>query len=872
MKKVKLLADQFLPHHYRLTLSPDKKTMAFTGSVVIQGKKIGRPSNRITLHQKNLKITSATIQHHTKQANSDIHITRINTHETYDEVRLHTEKALHHGEYTLVLEFEGTITRAMNGLYPCFFTKNGSEQQLLATQFESHHAREVFPCIDEPSAKAVFDLTIISPKGETVISNTPIASQTSTKQTTTTVFEPTPIMSTYLLAFVIGELAYKEKVTKDGVAVRAYATPQNIEHTTFALDIAVKTLEFFNDYFDIPYPLKKCDLIALPDFASGAMENWGCITFREHALFVDPKNTSLPSKQYVALVVAHELAHQWFGNLVTMRWWTDLWLNEGFASWIEYLAIDKIFPEWKLWTQFIVDEQQQALKLDALEHTHPVEVPIKHPDEIRTIFDAISYSKGASVIHMLHEYLGAKDFQAGLRYYLKKHAYKNTDTADLWDALEEASEKPVKKFMHAWTSQSGYPLVTAHVEENQLKLSQERFYVNDTAKKQTTRWPVPLLTNDPSLPDTLTATSTKVPLTTSGTHKLNANQSGFYRTFYNPAHLYTLMEHVSRGKYQELDRLGIIADAFEASKAGHIDAVDVLNCIDSYANETSSAVWDVLAGGIASVRTIIADEDVRENMKPYVRHLIAQQQTRLGWNKKPGESYFDQLLRPTILSMAAAADDPDVVSKVTKIFDAMHAPKDAPTELRSEPVYGILRNGVLDPDMRTIVYGTVARNGSDTEFNKLVAMHNASESSEERLNLCMAIAGFKQKKLTKRALSLIKSEHVRLQDVAYWLAYSFSNRFAHQLTWEWVKDNWQWLQENLGNDLAFYRLPIYAARPSSDRAFLKEYTEFFNANMSPAFERSIQQGIEMITWQARWREHNAKSVRTFFAKKSSELQ
>src|SRR6185369_11319931 len=218
-----------------------------------------------------------------------------------------------------------------------------------------------------------------------------------------------------LLAFVYGEMDYLEAKTKQGVIVRTYATPDNVEITSFALETAVKVLDFFNDYFGIDYPLAKCDLIALPDFASGAMENWGCITFREHALLVDPNHTSLGSKQYVALVVAHELAHQWFGNLVTMRWWSDLWLNEGFASWIEYLAVDHLFPEWQMWTQFVVDEQQQALKMDALEHTHPIEVPVYHPDEIRTIFDAISYSKGASVIHMLHDYLGADMFREGLR-------------------------------------------------------------------------------------------------------------------------------------------------------------------------------------------------------------------------------------------------------------------------------------------------------------------------------------------------------------------------------------------------------------------------------------------------------------------------
>src|SRR5690606_38031872 len=248
------------------------------------------------------------------------------------------------------------------------------------------HAREVFPCIDEPEAKATFDLKITAPKDEVVLANTPIKNTQTKGNSQIVSFETTPVMSSYLLAFVIGNLKYKQAKTKNGTVVRAFATPDKVDQVDFSLDVAVKCLEFYNEYFAIPYPLEKCDMVALPDFASGAMENWGCITYREQCMLVDQENTSLPVKEYVAMVVCHELAHQWFGNLVTMRWWTDLWLNEGFASWIEYLAVDHIFPQWNMWTQYIADEQQVALKLDALDNTHAIEIPVKHPDEIRTIF------------------------------------------------------------------------------------------------------------------------------------------------------------------------------------------------------------------------------------------------------------------------------------------------------------------------------------------------------------------------------------------------------------------------------------------------------------------------------------------------------
>jgi puromycin-sensitive aminopeptidase len=412
-KNVKRLFAEFQPKHYILELEPDREAKTFTGMVIISGNKVYRPNERLTFHQSGLTVTSAHIIRHDKKGDEEITVDRINHHGAFDEVRLHAKTKLYPGNYTVRLHFKGKITRPMNGMYPCFFEEDGHEKQLIATQFESHHAREVFPCIDEPEAKATFDLTLTTPAGETVLANTPVKHQETKEGRTKTTFLTTPHMSTYLLAFVYGELGFKEAKTRDGVLVRTYATPHNVQFTDFALDVAVRTLEFYNDYFGIDYPLPKCDMIALPDFASGAMENWGCITYREQCMLVDPANSTLANRQYVAMVVAHELAHQWFGNLVTMRWWTDLWLNEGFASWIEYLAVDHLFPEWQMWTQFAVDEQQRAFKLDALEHTHPIEVPVHHPDEIRTIFDTISYSKGASIINMLHEYLGHDAFRDG---------------------------------------------------------------------------------------------------------------------------------------------------------------------------------------------------------------------------------------------------------------------------------------------------------------------------------------------------------------------------------------------------------------------------------------------------------------------------
>jgi aminopeptidase N len=865
-KTVKRLFTEFTPQHYVLDIDPDRDAETFQGSVIITGKKVGKPSQRLTLHQVGLTVTDAHITKHDKKGDLEIAVDRINSQTKQEEVRLHAKQMLYPGNYTIRVEFTGKITRPMNGMYPCFFEHDGTSKQLLATQFESHHAREVFPCIDEPEAKATFDLTLHSVPGETVIANTPIKSQSEKNGRQITTFETTPHMSTYLLAFVTGELGYLESKTANGTLVRTYATPDNVALTQFALDVAVKTLEFYEDYFAIPYPLAKCDMIALPDFASGAMENWGCITYREHALLVDPENTTLSTKQWVAMVVAHELAHQWFGNLVTMRWWTDLWLNEGFASWIEYLAVDHLFPDWNMWTQFIVDEQQQALKLDSLEHTHPIEVPVNHPDEIRSIFDAISYSKGASVIHMLHDYLGPEVFRDGLRHYLDRHKYANTDTIDLWQALEEISGKSVKDFMHAWTSQPGFPVVHANVHDTSVELRQERLFLNPGhAKLDPTFWPVPLLSNAPLEKDQIT--SETATFSTPDTHafKLNQKQSGFYRTTYNTSHLQHLGELIKRGRMEPIDRLGILSDTFETAKAGESSTGDALQFLSNFVNETDYTVWDVIATALGSIRTVMNDGELRELMKPYTRKLIHDELERLGWHKSDNDSHFDLLLRPIILGMAAAADEPWVIDHVKKLFATIHEADDVAPELRSTITNKSLkRGGDIDPDLRGVVFGTIARLGGQDEFDKLVAMHNASTLSDERLTLSAAITGFEQPELIEKALAMINSDAVRLQDVAYWIAYSLLNRHAREATWQWVQDNWKWLEKNLGSDLSFYRMPIYVARVFSDAKFIPQYKAFFEPKLSPALDRSYNQGLEMLQWQSAWKQRDLKEITAFF--------
>ena len=846
MSKLNRLYERFRPDKYILELNPDKINNTFHGSVIIAGKKVGRPSKRLTFHAKDLKVNNVKVTFKHKGDTTNLEPNRIATHKKYDELRIHFDQLIYPGEYTVEITFSGKITRPMNGLYPCFFNQEGQDQILLATQFESHHAREVFPCIDEPEAKAVFELTIHSQKDETVLANTlPVSSKTKDDRVITT-FEPTPIMSTYLLAFVIGKVEYLESATKSGITVRTYATRANVQYTAFALEVAVKCIELYNDYFGIDYPLKKCDLIALPDFASGAMENWGLLTFREQALLVDPDNTSLAMKQYVANVVAHEITHQWFGNLVTMQWWNDLWLNESFATLMSYVAVDSLFPEWKVWTQFIVDEQNPALRLDSLENTHPINVDIKHPDEIRTIFDNISYEKGASVLLMLMRYLGEDYFKVGLNLYLKRHAYQNTQSSDLWKAWEEISNRPIADFMDSWTKQAGYPLVKVSIEDKELVLEQDRFYINPKATKIVATWPIPLFSNIKLETPIINKQTTSLTLNSISPLLINQGHSAFYRAIYSPEQIGRIKERISNNNIDELDRQGLLSDMFEASKAGYLSAVDCLNLLDAYVNESSVVVWEVISANLGSIRLVMDDEKLREAMNPFIVKLAQKQYDRLGWEQKVKDSHFDKLLRPLVIGLMAIAEDKTTLDEVKARFLNMSSQQ-------------------IHPDLRGLVYTTIARHGGSKEFDQLLTMHNKSQNSEERISLAAALTNFKQTELIDKSLALIMTKDVRLQDVSYWISYSFSNRYAKQKTWEWLKLNWGWLASNLEADLSFYMMPRYVARVYSDETFLPEFKKFFEANISEAFERPIKQAIETITWQSEWKRRDLATIKKYFS-------
>ena len=846
MKTIKRLLEEFIPSTYNLSLDiSNRSTRTFTGTVVITGNKV-TDNPTLSLHAKGLTITSALIddQAATFELSTD------------DELRL-IASSISKGEHRLKISFSGNITDPMNGLYPCYFYLDGHDEEILATQFESHHAREVFPCIDEPAAKATFDLELITEKGITVIANTPIKTQHDANNTIATIFETTPRMSTYLLAFVAGKLAHKEATTKNGVKVRTYATPDKVEKTSFALDVAVKTLDFFNEYFAIDYPLAKCDLIGLPDFSSGAMENWGCITFRESCYLVD-EYSSIAIKQYAALVVAHELAHQWFGNLVTMQWWDDLWLNESFATCIEYLAIDQQFPDWQLWTQFYDNETAHALDRDSLATVQRVRQPVSDPEEIRTLFDgAIVYAKGASLLRMLHEYVGAENFRDGLRVYLDRHQYHNAEASDLWQALSEVSGKNIERFMQPWISQAGHPVVMIEAQDDaRVHLSQERFLSNPKEKADpTTLWPIPLLSNgqiDTEILENQQAdfqvTSTDLPFF------LNQGHTGFYLTQYNQKQLQALAVTIQDGKLGIVDRLGLLSEAYDLAKAGRQSTGSMLTLLAAYRQESAEPVWGAISSAIGALKLLVnEDPTYKPRLQHFVANLAQLQFQRLGWEAIQDEPYFDALLRPSIIGLMSYAEGPAVIAHALKVFREAKQPED---------IWGNIRGTIMV---------VAARNGTQADFDRVKNWYHTQTSAELRIQLAAGLSATRNTQNIQGLLAALTTKAIKLQDLFYWFIYLIRNPAARQLTWDWMVKNWEWIEEKFKNDMHYDDFSTYAASAFSTAEELAQYKDFFEPRLdNPALKRSILQGVESIESRLLWRERDLSSVQDFLTDQAAK--
>jgi len=831
MKNVTHLLDTIKPISYDLDLTPDLSTFIFTGKQQVNFELL-TDAKELTWHSRDLKIKKAVID------GGELSIDYDKENET---VTFSTEQELKSGQYTLELEYTGDINDSLHGWYRSKYEQNGEMKWLATTQFEATAAREAFVCIDEPAAKATFDVTLHIDEKLDAISNGQIVKSDISDGVKTVKFEQTPIMSTYLLAFLVGEFEYIETTNDEGVVVRVYTVPGKKEHGAFALDVAAKTLSFYKDYFGIAYPLPKLDMIAVPDFAAAAMENWGAVTYRESVLLVDNKNSSITTKQFAMMVVAHELAHQWFGNLVTMGWWTDLWLNEGFASWVSILASNHLFPEWNMWTQFVTDDYAHARDLDALDNTHPIEVEVHHPREIDEIFDAISYDKGASVINMLYHYLGEEDFKKGLHDYLVKHSYGNAVTADLWVALEVASGKPVSKIMGAWTSLPGHPVVWFTAEDDRLELRQERFFADPNAKQTNQVWPIPVEANGENI--LMEGAHLVLGASTQNDSKPNRGQTGFYVVGYTSEWLQNLAPKLQSNELAVVDKFGILTDTFDLIKAGKLDSVSGLKLIANLQNETDMAVWDGMLAGLGSIMGVV-DEEGFDELEKFGTWLAKPRFEQLGWEPKDGESHFDALLRPRLIGMVGR-DDETTLSRARELFDS------------DEDIHA---------DIRGAVYSLVASFGDEATYEKFYAMYKATDDQEEEGRITRAMARFKQPELAKRTLEFGLSDEVRAADSIRPVLGVVMNRYHGELGWQFIQDNWKTIEERYGQGghlLTYFVDAVGGVFNTHDKA--KEIEDFFAKHPNPGIERKVKQAIERTELRAAWRERDLEPIKVYLS-------
>ena len=816
MTKVPRLLDTFTPNHYNLTLDLTRaEEKEFSGTVIISGEST---SESISLHSKGLTIQSATIDNQPADVSFG----------EFDELKL-SQPNLENGKHTIHIDFSGTITDAMHGLYPCYFTHDGVKKQLFATQFESHHAREVFPCVDEPAAKAEYDLTLVTRTGITVLGNMPVKSEEENGDSLTTTFEKTPRMSSYLLAFVIGELHKKSARTKSGVEVNVWATPAQNENTLdFALDIATRSIDFYDEYFGVKYPLPKSDHVALPDFSSGAMENWGLITYRESCLLADPELTPESSRRFIATVIAHELSHQWFGNLVTMQWWNDLWLNESFANMMEYVAIYALQPDWHMWEDFATNEVTAALRRDSLDGVQSVQADVNHPDEISTLFDpAIVYAKGGRLLVMVRKLIGEEAFRAGLKSYFEKFAYKNTVGNDLWQELESASGQPIVNLMNAWISQPGLPVVSVSNSHDAATLSQERFFIGEHQPSDAL-WPIPLFANQPLdvkiLDQKETTVSIEKPL------QLNCGLSAHFVTKYDESTREYLLKNIT--ELPTLDKICILQDATILARAGFENSASLLPLALSLKTETNEKVFGMAAGALTELRKFVDDNDAaRDSLKKISGEFARATFEELGWDEKYGESDDDRERRTTALSLMMYSEDKEVLNEAKTRFDNNKL-EDLPTELRA------------------LIISVNVRHFETPEMTEnLFTAYKNTPSNDLQNDIAIGLTSTKNSETAEKILANIKDSNViRPQDASRWFVYLIRTRENRQIAWNWLEKNWAWVEDTFGEDKSYDDFIRYAATALLTTNELNDFRQFFEPMENiPALTRTIKLGITEIS-------------------------
>lgn len=756
----KLLSDDVTPDAYKLTLEPDFDRFTFSGTVEVSCE-VHVATDAVVLHAHQLSVVDVTFQvegdHHTIYADTVTMMPKdLLMSISFNEV-------LPVGRGTLTITFNGILNNQMKGFYRSqFINSQGCQAFLATTHFEPIDARRCFPCWDEPARKAVFTITLVCKEGMVGVSNMPESrSEVLSDGRRRITFLPTPKMSTYLLAFCIGEFDFVQQQALAGTIVRVLSVPGKSLQCSFALNCAVKALNFYNQFFKAQYPLPKLDLIAIPDFPIGAMENWGLVTYRESALLCIEKEAATARKQRICAIIAHELSHMWFGNLVTMQWWDDLWLKEGFANWMESFCSDHLFPEWGVWESYICSQQSRALALDALRSSHPVEVPIARAEEVEEVFDAISYCKGGSVVRMAHAVLGPQGFRQGLDIYFQKHSYGNTETADLWNALEEASGQPLVEMMHTWTSQMGFPMLSVLGDpfDGSGEVGVEQSWFLSDASTQTSEddktWIVPvLITTDKGTMDMqfLREKRQKLNVHKDATWlKLNAGQHIPCRILYPPKVFRQLISAVV--DLPAVDRIGLLLDTLALCEAGHVKATELIHLVCSFEHEANDKVWLTLHTVLTKIDAVFVrslPSDVYERFATFAAGICLPCATKVGWNDREIDDDNVKRLRQTMVALLA---------RFCRKSATVAADARAQCDI-------LLSGGVISQNVQSATL-SIALHDDPALFQRIIELHNRVDDPKLKSDIYAALGAAPSEYLLRQALDWALTKDVRAQDMHF---------------------------------------------------------------------------------------------------------
>lgn len=821
MAEVKRFYETFHPEHYDIYLDISREKKRFHGKTVVIGE---AQEELVKLNQKYLKITSVRVD----QKKADF-----NYNDKDEVINIEAGKV---GKMKIEVDFEGKLTDTMMGIYPSYYEVDGEKKQLIGTQFETTFARQAFPCVDEPEAKATFALAIKFDEkpGESIISNQPEEKFKDGVH----YFKPTLRMSSYLVAFVFGDMQRKLTKTKSGVEIGVFATrahqPKELD---FALDIAKRSIEFFEDFYETPYPLEHSYQVALPDFSAGAMENWGCVTYREAYLLLDPDNTSLEMKQLVATVIAHELAHQWFGDLVTMKWWDNLWLNESFANMMEYVAIDALEPNWKIWEMFQTSEVPAALQRDATDGVQSVHVMVNDPAEIDALFDsAIVYAKGSRMLVMVRALLGDEALREGLKNYFAAHKYGNATGDDLWKALGEASGLDIGAIMHSWLEQPGYPVVNAKVEDGKLVLTQKQFFIGE-GKEVGRKWQIPLNSNYAAVPKIMKDEKLVVGdyadlIADNGVpFQLNVGNNSDFIVKYDKTLLDDILNHVD--ELDAVDKLQLLQDFRLLAEGGHMSYADIVPLLPKFADSTSPIVNNALYRIMTTLRNFVTPDSKEEKDLKKLYNLLSEKQVkRLGLLPKAGESNDDNLTRPYVVAASLYAGNDETINGLHTIYSE-----------NSDNLEGI------SADIRSAVLVNEVKNfGNMTLFDKLLKKYQETSDASLKQDLCAGITSTKMPEIIDAIVDDFEnSEIIKPQDLRAWYRNVLVNPFGQEQAWNWIRLEWPWLEATVGGDMEFATFITVTANIFHTEERLNQFKDFFEPKINtPGLTREIKMDTKVI--------------------------